>query len=109
MTVTFGISNLEENVRSLGVATRAVDASVNAAQAVVDIVDADSGIAATDAATESAISGMCSRAQRRSTVLTATLNSMRLWKKMRRMNPSLRPHIADFWKARGAGRGTPDD
>ena len=53
--LTFNLSNLEENVRALGVAGHAVDAAVNAAQAVVDIVDADSGIAATDAATESAI------------------------------------------------------
>ena len=96
--VTFGISNLEENVRSLGVAGHAVAASVNAAKAVVDIVDADSGIAATDAAMESAIAA-CVAAHRAVDGAHGYAELYAALKEDAKDELEVATYSADFWKA----------
>ena len=99
--VTFGFSNLEENVRSLGIAGHAVDAAVNAARAVVDTVDADSGIAAPDSAMESAI-GACVAAQR---AVDGAHGYIELYAALEKLEedakdePEVATHIAYLWKA----------
>ena len=96
--VTFGFSDLEENVRSLGVAGHAVDSAVNAAQAVVDIVDTDSGIAAPDAATESAIAA-CVAAHRAVDGAHGYTELYAALEKDVKDKPEVATHIAYFWKA----------
>ena len=96
--VTFGLSDLEENVRSLGVAGDAVDAAVNAAQAVVDIVDTDSGIAAPDAATESAIAA-CVAAHRAVDGAHGYTELYAALEEDVKDEPEVATHIAYFWKA----------
>ena len=96
--VTFGLSNLEENVRSLGVAGYAVDSAVNAAKAVVDIVDADRGIAAADGVTESAIAA-CGAAHSAVDGAHGYAELYAALEKDAEDEPDVAAHIADFWKA----------
>ena len=95
--VAFGFSNLEENVRSLDVAGDVVNAAVKAAQAVVDIVDADSGIAAVDAVTESAIAA-CGAVHRAVDGAHGYAELHATLEKTAEDEP-VAAHIADFWKA----------
>ena len=96
--VTFGFSNLEENVSALGVARDAVHAAVKAAQAVVDIVDADSGIAAPDAVTESTIAA-CGAAHRAVDGAHGYAELYAALEKAEEEEQNVAAHIADFWKA----------
>ena len=96
--ITFSLSNLEENVRALGVAGHAVDAAVNAAQAVVDVIDADSGIAAADAVTESAIAA-CRAAHRAVDGAHGYAELYAVLEEDAEDEPDVEAHIADFWKA----------
>ena len=96
------IATLKANVQALNVAGHAVNAAVNAAQAVVDTVDAANGIAAPDAATQAAVSaciaasesvdGIHGHAQFYAEFLTdgdADVGK----------ESEIMPHIAEFWKA----------
>ena len=89
---------LETDSRMLGVAARAVSAIGFAAQAVVDAIDSEKGIAGSDAVNESALSAATSA----ESAINGVHRDVELFTEPEEGNdskPEIAEHISEFWKA----------